>query len=103
TTQMGPLRRNPEGRGFPGDLRCHAARQWGLPLASRRFVHLIPASRRRDHAGLIQRFLRTMCGIVGAVARENVVPILIEGIRRLEYRGYDSSGMAVTNGRLPRL
>src|ERR1700693_5817002 len=44
-----------------------------------------------------------MCGIVGAVARENVVPILIEGIRRLEYRGYDSSGLAVINGGLHRL
>src|SRR5271169_3412331 len=44
-----------------------------------------------------------MCGIVGAVARENVVPLLIEGIRRLEYRGYDSSGLAVINGSLQRL
>jgi len=44
-----------------------------------------------------------MCGIVGAVARENVVPILIEGIRRLEYRGYDSSGIAVINGGLHRV
>jgi glucosamine--fructose-6-phosphate aminotransferase (isomerizing) len=44
-----------------------------------------------------------MCGIVGAVARENVVPILIEGIRRLEYRGYDSTGLAVINGTLQRL
>jgi len=44
-----------------------------------------------------------MCGIVGAVARDNVVPILIEGIRRLEYRGYDSSGLAVINGSLQRL
>ncbi|TMH02990.1 MAG: glutamine--fructose-6-phosphate transaminase (isomerizing) [Betaproteobacteria bacterium] len=44
-----------------------------------------------------------MCGIVGAVARENVVPILIEGIRRLEYRGYDSAGLAVINGGLHRL
>jgi glucosamine--fructose-6-phosphate aminotransferase (isomerizing) len=44
-----------------------------------------------------------MCGIVGAVARENVVPILIEGIRRLEYRGYDSAGLAVINGSLQRL
>src|SRR5262249_4094816 len=43
-----------------------------------------------------------MCGIVGAVARENVVPILIEGIRRLEYRGYDSTGLAVINGSLQR-
>jgi glutamine---fructose-6-phosphate transaminase (isomerizing) len=44
-----------------------------------------------------------MCGIVGAVARANVVPILLEGIRRLEYRGYDSSGLAVINGSLRRL
>ncbi|RKP58658.1 glutamine--fructose-6-phosphate transaminase (isomerizing) [Pararobbsia silviterrae] len=35
-----------------------------------------------------------MCGIVGAVAKRNVVPILVEGLRRLEYRGYDSCGVA---------
>jgi glucosamine--fructose-6-phosphate aminotransferase (isomerizing) len=39
-----------------------------------------------------------MCGIVGAVAERNVVPILMEGLRRLEYRGYDSAGIAVRNG-----
>jgi glucosamine--fructose-6-phosphate aminotransferase (isomerizing) len=39
-----------------------------------------------------------MCGIVGAVAERDVVPILIEGLRRLEYRGYDSAGVAVLNG-----
>jgi glucosamine--fructose-6-phosphate aminotransferase (isomerizing) len=39
-----------------------------------------------------------MCGIVGAVADRNVVPILMEGLRRLEYRGYDSAGLAVLNG-----
>jgi glucosamine--fructose-6-phosphate aminotransferase (isomerizing) len=44
-----------------------------------------------------------MCGIVAAVARRNVVPILIEGLRRLEYRGYDSAGVAVINGTLRRL
>ena len=44
-----------------------------------------------------------MCGIVGAVARRNVVPILLEGLRRLEYRGYDSAGIAVVNGRMQRL
>ena len=38
-----------------------------------------------------------MCGIVGAVAQRNVVPILIEGLRRLEYRGYDSAGIAVVD------
>lgn len=36
-----------------------------------------------------------MCGIVGGVAERNVVPILVEGLRRLEYRGYDSAGVAV--------
>ncbi|MCF6255155.1 MAG: glutamine--fructose-6-phosphate transaminase (isomerizing) [Gammaproteobacteria bacterium] len=39
-----------------------------------------------------------MCGIVGAVADRDVVPILVEGLRRLEYRGYDSAGVAVLDG-----
>jgi glucosamine--fructose-6-phosphate aminotransferase (isomerizing) len=39
-----------------------------------------------------------MCGIVGAVAERDVVPVLMEGLRRLEYRGYDSAGLAVLNG-----
>jgi glucosamine--fructose-6-phosphate aminotransferase (isomerizing) len=44
-----------------------------------------------------------MCGIVAAVSRRDVVPVLLEGLRRLEYRGYDSAGIAVVNGRLRRL
>src|SRR5437762_12584660 len=43
-----------------------------------------------------------MCGIVGAVATRNVVPILSEGLKRLEYRGYDSAGVAVINGTMQR-
>jgi glucosamine--fructose-6-phosphate aminotransferase (isomerizing) len=44
-----------------------------------------------------------MCGIVGAVAQRNIVPVLIEGLRRLEYRGYDSCGVAVhADGALKR-
>src|SRR6266496_3302024 len=39
-----------------------------------------------------------MCGIVGAIARRNIVPVLIEGLKRLEYRGYDSAGVAVLDG-----
>ena len=39
-----------------------------------------------------------MCGIVGAVAQRDVAPILIEGLRRLEYRGYDSAGVAILDG-----
>ena len=36
-----------------------------------------------------------MCGIVGAIAKRDVVPILMDGLRRLEYRGYDSAGIAM--------
>ena len=38
-----------------------------------------------------------MCGIVGAVAQRDVADILVEGLKRLEYRGYDSAGVAVIN------
>ena len=44
-----------------------------------------------------------MCGIVGAVAQRNVVPILLEGLRRLEYRGYDSAGLVTIDGGLKRV
>jgi len=40
-----------------------------------------------------------MCGIVGAAARRDIVPVLIEGLRRLEYRGYDSCGVATVGER----
>ena len=45
-----------------------------------------------------------MCGIVGAVARRDIVPVLVEGLKRLEYRGYDSCGVAVfRSGKLERV
>ncbi|APR03637.1 glutamine--fructose-6-phosphate transaminase (isomerizing) [Thauera chlorobenzoica] len=44
-----------------------------------------------------------MCGIVTAIAPHNVVPVLLEGLRKLEYRGYDSAGLAVLAGTLTRL
>ncbi len=44
-----------------------------------------------------------MCGIVTAIATNNVVPVLLEGLRKLEYRGYDSAGLAVLSGELTRL
>ncbi|MBP9219261.1 MAG: glutamine--fructose-6-phosphate transaminase (isomerizing) [Sterolibacterium sp.] len=44
-----------------------------------------------------------MCGIVAAVARHNIVPVLLEGLRKLEYRGYDSAGLAVLRPQLHRL
>ena len=39
-----------------------------------------------------------MCGIVGAVAERNILPVLVEGLKRLEYRGYDSAGVALLDG-----
>ena len=46
-----------------------------------------------------------MCGIVGASSARNIVPVLIDGIRRLEYRGYDSTGLAIigNNAAVPHL
>ncbi len=44
-----------------------------------------------------------MCGIVGAIANRNIVPLLTEGLRRLEYRGYDSAGIAVVNDGIKRV
>ncbi len=45
-----------------------------------------------------------MCGIIGAIAQRNVVPILLEGLQRLEYRGYDSAGLVVvTDKQLDRV
>ncbi|MGZ5583139.1 MAG: glutamine--fructose-6-phosphate transaminase (isomerizing), partial [Usitatibacter sp.] len=44
-----------------------------------------------------------MCGIVGAISSRNVVPLLTAGLKRLEYRGYDSAGIAVLNGGIQRV
>ncbi|KMZ56732.1 hypothetical protein ZOSMA_9211G00020, partial [Zostera marina] len=44
-----------------------------------------------------------MCGIVGAIAKRNVVPLLIEGLTRLEYRGYDSAGIAIIDQSIKRV
>ena len=43
-----------------------------------------------------------MCGIVGAVSGRNIVPVLVQGLQRLEYRGYDSCGVAVNAHGLQR-
>ena len=57
-----------------------------------------------DNRSLFLLFLEvSMCGIVGAVAQRNITPILLEGLKRLEYRGYDSCGVALhVAGKLQR-
>src|SRR5690606_33623871 len=47
--------------------------------------------------GPVSAWKNGMCGIVGAIADRDVVPVLVEGLKRLEYRGYDSSGIAVAD------
>jgi glucosamine--fructose-6-phosphate aminotransferase (isomerizing) len=49
------------------------------------------------------RQLAAMCGIVGAIAGRDIVPVLTEGLKRLEYRGYDSAGIAVLDGGIRRV
>ncbi len=43
-----------------------------------------------------------MCGIVSGVSQRNIVPVLLQGLQRLEYRGYDSCGLAVHDGKGPQ-
>ena len=44
-----------------------------------------------------------MCGIVGAISNKNIVHNLVAGLERLEYRGYDSAGIAILNGKIERV
>src|SRR5213078_2002597 len=53
---------------------------------------------RHRRAGTGGRGTARMCGIVGYTGRRDAAPMLLEGLRRLEYRGYDSAGVALPNG-----
>ena len=80
-----------------------ADRGASAPGRHRRVAAPGQAARRSRHSTMAVRAfcpgeLESMCGIVGAVAGRDIVPILMEGLRRLEYRGYDSAGIAVVTG-----
>src|SRR5947199_2369 len=74
--------------------RAHPGRQHGVPQSQ-------PLPRRRATAAPGVLFFPTMCGIVGYTGPRQAAPVLLEGLRRLEYRGYDSAGLAlVADGRI---
>ena len=78
-------------RRIAGEVREH------LGCAERRSARTVPCGRPADPAA---RLDRPMCGIVGYVGPDEALPIVLEGLRRLEYRGYDSAGVAVLDGGL---
>src|SRR5688572_1257346 len=55
------------------------------------------AANRHSEAGTRNGELNTMCGIIGYIGSKPVVPVLLDGLRRMEYRGYDSAGVAVVS------
>src|SRR5688572_5190422 len=89
-------RRNSSDWNLAGPPRC-APRS---PRRAASLYHRATARRRRS-----PEFEEVpMCGIVAAVAQRDVVPLLIAGLKALEYRGYDSAGISVLeNGRLARV
>src|SRR5690606_17633526 len=96
-----PAPRSP-GTPRPSSSRCRArsssASRPGRSRKSSRAERGRPASTESRLQGS-----SAMCGIVTAISTRNVVPVLIEGLRKLEYRGYDSAGLAVLSGELTRL
>src|SRR5262249_13257354 len=96
TIRMGPG--FPPLPGLQGDVRPRACRLTSSlpgPQAGESLFFETMVSR--------PRLFPSMCGIVGAIASRDVVPILTEGLKRLEYRGYDSAGIAVLDGGIRRV
>src|SRR2546421_34585 len=91
-----PLERSdlpPLRRRAPHRARDRAAARQAHPDGPVRALRRGPSTARTGQAGQL------MCGIVGYTGRREATPMLLEGLKRLEYRGYDSAGVAVANGR----
>jgi glucosamine--fructose-6-phosphate aminotransferase (isomerizing) len=85
-----------------GVKRAALARAAGFLDVAAQIRHLPPAGGRLgatlEWPSTRNRPRITMCGIVAGVARQNLVPLLIDGLKALEYRGYDSAGVCVVDG-----
>src|ERR1700730_10460116 len=80
----------------PFATTCPPARWLSARASSRRTRDGSRNGKERERPN--SKFRRcTMCGIIGYIGPKDVVPILIDGLRRLEYRGYDSAGVAVVH------
>src|SRR6266446_5648901 len=79
-------------RAAPTSARARRSTRTRRPVSSRWRARSRCRFPRGSHR---RRRASEMCGIVGAAARRDIVPVLVEGLRRLEYRGYDSCGVAV--------
>ena len=80
------------------ECRPEKSRQRGWAVARPLFVFfclVIPFNTKYNITHTEFREDETMCGIVGYIGREEAAPILLDGLSRLEYRGYDSAGIAV--------
>src|SRR6266446_7038701 len=79
-------------RAAPTSARARRSTRTRRPVSSRWRARSRCRFPRGSHR---RRRASEMCGIVGAAARRDIVPVLVEGLRRLEYRGYDSCGVAI--------
>ena len=83
-------------------MRCHALITQRRRLPATFLVDVDPVPGVKHGAILAaedsHHYTPNMCGIVGYVGRSEAAPILLDGLRRLEYRGYDSAGVAIVDG-----
>src|SRR5687768_8536668 len=93
-----PARRSPRTcrtERWPSAAAGKRTSQAGWRSARARRRRSRGVARLQSTANQAGKGLNNMCGIVGYIGEKQVVPVLVEGLRKLEYRGYDSAGVAV--------